>query len=208
MKFESKHFDRIRIQPRHAQKPRVEIKLCEWEGCEKPGTHRAPKRNRPQGEYHSFCLAHVREYNQQFDFFAEKDGEPVNRDSRPDGTERPTWAFGANRHARGTTKPNQNKTRDFANRRFADPLNIFARSDRVNAKGQKPERKRTLVEADRQALEILGFDDRPERDNLKRAYKDLVKKNHPDANGGDRASEDRLRSVIAAYTHLKAKGFV
>jgi DnaJ-class molecular chaperone len=35
-----------------------------------------------------------------------------------------------------------------------------------------------------------------------------VKIHHPDANGGDKSSEERLRSIIAAYTHLKQKGFV
>jgi DnaJ-class molecular chaperone len=35
-----------------------------------------------------------------------------------------------------------------------------------------------------------------------------VKLHHPDVNGGDSSSEDRLRSIIAAYTHLKKAGFV
>ena len=30
-----------------------------------------------------------------------------------------------------------------------------------------------------------------------------MKIHHPDANGGDKSSEDRLRAIIAAYTHLK-----
>ena len=42
---------------------------------------------------------------------------------------------------------------------------------------------------------------------LKARYKELVKRHHPDANGGDRSHEDRLRSVIQAYNYLKAQGF-
>jgi curved DNA-binding protein CbpA len=35
----------------------------------------------------------------------------------------------------------------------------------------------------------------------------LVKRHHPDANGGDRTSEDRLREIIQAYNYLKSAGF-
>ena len=35
-----------------------------------------------------------------------------------------------------------------------------------------------------------------------------MKIHHPDANGGDKTSEERLRAIIAAYSHLKQKGFV
>jgi DnaJ-domain-containing protein 1 len=210
VKLDSKIFDRIRIQPRHAPKPRPEVKICDWEGCERTATHRAPKGSRAMGEHFNFCLEHVRQYNQSFDFHAEqeKERDRINRAERGGGSEKPTWTFGTNGKGRGNPQPNRHKTRDYSGRRFSDPLHIFARYARVNQKGGNTKPERTLVEADRRALETLGFEHRPERDELKRAYKSLVKKHHPDANGGNRASEDRLRSVIAAYTYLKAKGFV
>ena len=34
----------------------------------------------------------------------------------------------------------------------------------------------------------------------------LVKQHHPDANGGDSASEEKLREIIQAYNHLKQSG--
>ncbi len=43
---------------------------------------------------------------------------------------------------------------------------------------------------------------------IKARYKELVKLNHPDANGGDRSSEDRLREIIQAYNVLKKAGFL
>ena len=55
---------------------------------------------------------------------------------------------------------------------------------------------------------MLGIDGAPDRAKIKSAYKSMVKKHHPDANGGDKGAEERLRHIIAAYTHLKAKGFV
>jgi len=42
---------------------------------------------------------------------------------------------------------------------------------------------------------------------FKAKFKVLVKRHHPDANGGDRTSEDRLREIIQAYNYLKSAGF-
>jgi len=42
-------------------------------------------------------------------------------------------------------------------------------------------------------------------DELKTRYKQLAKKLHPDANGGDREAEDRLKTINAAYAMLRRK---
>ena len=42
---------------------------------------------------------------------------------------------------------------------------------------------------------------------IKARFKELVKRHHPDANGGDRASEDKLREIIEAYNYLKSAGY-
>ena len=47
---------------------------------------------------------------------------------------------------------------------------------------------------------------RPRRE-IKVRFKELVKRHHPDANGGDRSSEERLREIIQAYNYLKSVGF-
>jgi DnaJ-class molecular chaperone len=54
---------------------------------------------------------------------------------------------------------------------------------------------------------VLGLDETATKSDIKLRYKELVKRHHPDANGGDRSSEDRLRSIIEAYNTLKASGF-
>ena len=41
----------------------------------------------------------------------------------------------------------------------------------------------------------------------KARFKELVKRHHPDANGGDRSSEERLVEVIQAYNYLKSAKF-
>ena len=75
MKLTSKLFDTIRIKPRREEKPAPVEHVCDWEGCELAGEYRAPKGARSEGQYHHFCLEHVRHYNTAFNFFAgmEKD---------------------------------------------------------------------------------------------------------------------------------------
>jgi hypothetical protein len=209
MKLDSKLFDRIRIRPRNYEEPRQQTPHCAWEGCDQPGIYRAPKGNRAIGEYHNFCLEHVRHYNQVFNFFAGMKPEEMESHIRSEQTTdgRPSWGFGARAGAAGPNYP-RGHTRDPRQKGFADPLNIFARYNWQQSKAPPSERSRPIHEPDRRALETLGFHGHAAAAEIKMAYKKLVKIHHPDANGGDKSSEDRLRAIIAAYTHLKAKGFV
>jgi len=38
---------------------------------------------------------------------------------------------------------------------------------------------------------------------VKARYKELVKRHHPDTNGGDKEAEERLKLINQAYTTLK-----
>jgi DnaJ-class molecular chaperone len=53
----------------------------------------------------------------------------------------------------------------------------------------------------------LGLDGTATPAEVKARYKLLVKRHHPDANGGDRSLEERLREIIQAYSYLKSVGF-
>ena len=61
--------------------------------------------------------------------------------------------------------------------------------------------------AERKALEALGLEGEATAQEIKVRFKMLVKRHHPDANGGDRSTEDRLREIIQAYNYLKSVGF-
>ena len=210
MKLNSKIFDSIRVKPRHAAKHEAEIVPCEWEGCKRPGLYKAPKGWRAAGEFHHFCMEHVRQYNQKFDFFEGVTDDKIEEMTRRAAAtgERPTWETLS--AAKPGAKPRSSRPRDFSRNTVSDPLNLFARLARrkgQTAAAQNEQRKR-LAEPDRRALETLGLEGIPPTTEIKKAYKNLVKIHHPDANGGSRASEDRLRAIILAYTHLKQKGFV
>jgi len=67
------------------------------------------------------------------------------------------------------------------------------------------DRKLKTLEA--KAFDTLGLSANAKQEEIKRRYKELVKKHHPDANGGDRGSEERFRAVVQAYQLLKQSGF-
>ncbi len=201
MAEKSSIFDNIRIKSRRGAKPVKEVDMCEWEGCENPGTHKAPKSQQSNKEFHRFCLAHVRKYNQSFNFFAENKDDNSNDAQRKSAQtgERPTWRMGTNPNAKARSRK----------AKPADPNHLYARlAARSRADNPQKRAPRRLNNADRRALEVLGLKGRHTEVEIKLAYKTLVKLHHPDANGGDRGSEDRLRAIITAYNHLKQKGHV
>jgi hypothetical protein len=211
MKLDSKYFDRIRIRSRHPEpEPHTEIPACGWEGCTQPGLYKAPKGHNAIGQYHHFCLEHVRHYNQVFNFFAgmkpEEMEAELTREKETDG--RPSWGFGAKPGAGPGPRMPRGAPRSPNAKRVNDPFGVFARYARHQNKQPQQERVKPLHEPDRRAFETLGFSGYAKAEDIRVAYKKLVKLHHPDANGGDKSSEDRLRAVIAAYAHLKSKGFV
>jgi hypothetical protein len=211
MTIDSKLFDRIRINPRHSTpEPQPDVPACAWEGCTKPGLYKAPKGHRFEGEYHQFCMEHVRHYNTAFNFFAdmtEADREKhLYTTSQTDG--RPSWGLGTKPGAYNGPRMPKKDPKVTTGKRYSDPRHIWAKYARASARGPAAERVIKMHENDRRAFEQLGFKTSAKSDEIKRAYKALVKIHHPDANGGDKTSEERLRSIIAAYTHLKQKGFV
>jgi DnaJ-class molecular chaperone len=72
---------------------------------------------------------------------------------------------------------------------------------------RRPPEARAVRNAERKALDALGLEADASAHEVKMRFKTLVKRHHPDANGGDRSSEDRLREIIQAYNYLKSIGF-
>jgi DnaJ-class molecular chaperone len=61
--------------------------------------------------------------------------------------------------------------------------------------------------AERKAFDTLGLEIDAAGPEIKARFKELVKRHHPDVNGGDRSLEDRLREIIQAYNYLKSAKF-
>ncbi|WP_195163512.1 J domain-containing protein [Mesorhizobium sp. NBSH29] len=198
----SKYFEKIRVRPdRKAEAAAPRAPACQWDGCAEPGTHRAPVGRMREGEYFKFCFKHVREYNKGFNYFSGVPDSEVARFQKEAMTgHRPTWTVNGAATAR-TSSPDfaqQRSGRAGYHNRLRDPHNIF------NEKAPARERKAKPLEA--KALETLGLTTKATGEDIKARYKELVKRHHPDANGGDRGSEDRFRDVLQAYRVLKTAG--
>jgi DnaJ-domain-containing protein 1 len=67
--------------------------------------------------------------------------------------------------------------------------------------------KRGVRNAERKALHVMGLDENATPEQIKTQYKVLVKRLHPDANGGSRETEDKLKEVIESYDYLRSVGY-
>jgi hypothetical protein len=210
MKIDSKLFDRIRVKPDRSADDRARFPPCEWPGCSAAAPHRAPVGRHREGEYHNFCLDHVRAYNQSYNYFAGMTDEAVAAFQRDAITgHRPTWRTGVDApfdpRARGTPFERAAQARASSGPAH-DPFDLFGRGGATTA-APPPEPARMLTAPQRHALDVMDLDDTASPPEIKARYKLLVKRHHPDANGGDRACEERLRQVIQAYGILKSAGF-
>lgn len=194
MKLTSKYFDSIRVKPEDDRSKQEEGAVCNWRSCERPGKFPAPKGRDKEGEYFLFCQHHVREYNKKYNYFVGMDADDIVDYQKESSTgHRPTWAFKEKEAVKGG-KPNIN-----------DPLNFIDDEAETAPKTAGGRRLRNL---ERKSLDDLGLPASASKDDIKTRYKELVKRHHPDLNGGDRNSEDKLREVITAYNYLKKVGMV
>ncbi|MFZ3358172.1 MAG: J domain-containing protein [Xanthobacteraceae bacterium] len=206
MKANSPLFDRIRVKPDQDRRLRAELPPCQWPKCKAPATHRAPKGRTRASEYWQFCLEHVREYNNSYNYFAGMSEDAVAQYQKDSITgHRPTWKMGSIGGKRG-----RRPAREFRNTDGPadDPFSLFGEAGPRHTGHARPAAEgRKIFNAQRRALDALGLEADAKRADIKSRFKMLVKRHHPDANGGDRGSEARLREIIQAYNYLKTAGF-
>lgn len=207
MKLNSKFFDRLRVKPDEDRLLRDACPACDWHGCGEPGLYPAPKGRGHEGEYHRYCLEHVRQYNKSYNYFAGVPDDEVAQHQKDDVIgHRPTWFVGINPWARNRAATNGAKRNGF---RFGtdDPFGLFADAKPAHgAAHANAEPARPIRKAERKCLRQLDLEDTATKAEIKARFKDLVKRHHPDSNGGDRRSEDKLREVIQAYNYLRQAG--
>jgi DnaJ domain len=200
MKLDSKYFDCVRVRPDHEKVVREQAPLCQWRGCTAAGLYRAPRGRGREGQYHLLCLDHVREFNASYNYFSGMSNAEVEAYQKDSLTgHRPTWKVGANSWAHGTRDGLHHA--DGLGRGFSDPHAFFNWRDTRSG-----EQRRTLKPLELKSLEALDLAKGAERHEIKARFKQLVKRHHPDANGGDKRSEDKLREIIQAYNYLKQAG--
>ena len=175
---------------------------CEAPGCDEAGEFRAPG-GRPNGfdgpgDWRWFCLQHVREFNAGYDWFQGMSAEEIIDAQSPiAGWRSETRAFRPDAGVDGVPR--------WAD--YADPLDaIAARARGIRSRAEREARMASTGRFSReeaQALEAMGLGSDTDRTRLRRRYSELVRRYHPDRNGGDRRHEARLTEVVEAYQLLK-----
>lgn len=205
MKLDSKYFDRIRIKP-DGETVFAETPGCEWPGCRHAGGFRAPKGRGREGQFFNYCLDHVRDYNKSYNYFAGMGDEDVIAYQKASTTgHRPTWTMGVNAWGDKREEVRAHQSRDW-HPGMHDTFGFFGSASYRRAPDPE-EPHRILKNLERRSFALLDLDGHETGPEIKSRYKSLVKRLHPDANGGDRSSEDKLREIIQAYNYLKAAGF-
>ncbi len=177
---------------------------CEHSDCLSVATARAPKSRDMPGQFYHFCQSHAAEYNKQWNFFAGMSDAAIAevQAGRLTG-ERPTWSFKASNRSREAAAQARGPMG------WNDPFSLFGfgRADRsgVDAPAARAD-GRTLGKLERGALADLDLPDTANQALIRTRYTELVKKCHPDSNGGDRSAEHKLQRVLKAWKTLKKAG--
>lgn len=166
--------------------PVGERRACEWAGCCGEGAYRAPQSRRELGHFRWFCLDHVRAYNAAWNYYAGMTEAEVEADVRMDTVwRRPTWRFGS-------------PEAEYRGHR----LRIDDGFGESNGNGEGlnggSRRCRPMTETERALLE-LELSPPVTVAVVKAQYKVLVKRHHPDANGGAKEAEERFKRITEAY---------
>ncbi len=184
----------IRIKKDRMPEPET-ARPCAMPGCGGPGNCRVPKSRDNLSEHLFVCAGHARAFNEAWDFFKGMGDNDIARfrDEAIFG-HRPTWPMGK-RAARPRTGQG--------------PLHFHDRHAVLDEEGEQPRRpERQLTRLQIMAMDTLQLAHNATLIEIKARYKELVKRFHPDANGGDRGAEERLKQVIKAYGVLRASGLL
>jgi hypothetical protein len=177
----------------HGRVEQPEPKACAWPGCANAGEFRAPLSNKVPGDvggWQYFCLDHVRAFNAGYNFF--------------DGMA-PDEIMAAQSPLAGWVRDTVRGGREAFT--FGDPHGLFSAATGPAGGGAVPSPHaggRWAAPGDARALGVLGLDRTATPADIRRAYRQAVRRYHPDSNGGDRRHEGTLQAVVNAFTHLKA----
>ena len=190
------------IDPVFVAEPPPPTRVCDHPGCDAGGDFRAPRSRLELNCYYWFCLEHVRSYNSAWNYYAGMSDSDIEAEIRRDTVwQRPSWRLGE-RHGPGPA--------------IRDHFGVYEENGRGRARGnghtnghagQARQSAARAESAREQALAVFDLEPPFTAVRLKARYKVLVKQHHPDAHGGDKAAEEKLKIINQAYATLKASYF-
>jgi hypothetical protein len=203
----------VRVNPPGGKRRgKAAVRRCEAKACDEVGVCKAPKpfsaRTIPvPGEKvvveddYWFCQRHAAEYNQTYDFFEGMTEAEVTafHASAAYGHKR-TWRFGGGPVGAAARAASINGEQ----RKWRGKEWIYNGGSDGEGAGNRRGRDRTRLQI--RALEELELQADATVEQVRERYAALVKRFHPDSNGGDRSTEHRLSVVIKAFKALKSSG--
>ena len=160
---------------------------CAHINCNKIGNFKAPISRENINEYIYFCIEHIREYNKKWNYYEGLDNSEIENAIRNATTwERPSWP----------TKKGLHRNWDKININFED-------FDNLNEKKRKQTFSRSFSISEIKAFKVLQVSPTKNINTIKKAYKKLVKKYHPDYNIGNQEYENKIKLINQAYNDLK-----
>jgi len=214
MKPDSELFDGIRVKPKKCASTK-NTPQCEWPGCTTKSEHRSPKGRGREGEYWHFCLTHAHAYNKSYNYFAGMDDEAIKTfQEKAERGHRITHSIGINyqdiinNKVFSENRSHQNKASDSRFDRVHHYVKYCIDKEISGNQASLPpnHRRRVRGRAECRSLDTMGLSDNPCPADIRAQFKVLVKRHHPDVNGGDRSHEEYLQKVIEAYNYLKSIG--
>lgn len=164
----------------------VKQRNCDFPGCCEAGLFRAPKSREALRDYYWFCIEHVREYNENWDFLKGLSPEEIEEIIRNDTVwERPSWPL-------GEAVRIEKKIREKIAREFFGSEEV-----------EEENKTSIFANGEAEALITLGLKPPVKFATIKARYRSLVKQFHPDTNNGSRFAEEKLKTINQAFTTLK-----
>lgn len=182
-----------------------EGRSCAYPGCSDEGTYRAPKSRyhleSGVDDWYWFCLTHIRDYNARWNYYDHMSEEQIDQERRADITwQRPSWPLGSSHNPwRQVAGAKRQASAPFGPS-FQDPFGLFSEGPPSQTAYQSPFAPESPEET---ALAALGLSYPFSQNDLRKKYRLLVKKHHPDANKGSRESEEAIKRINEAYKILK-----
>ena len=158
-----------------------EKKICNFPDCELEGIYRAPTGYESLNDYQWFCLEHIKEFNKSWNYHNKMNSDEIENDIRFDTIwRRPTKSFGSGA-----------KFYNFS-------INGEDMGSFENPNTEKPAHSNKLL----WSLSKLDLDIKTDLNLIKKRYKELAKKHHPDIKGNSKNSIDKFREIVEAYNYL------
>lgn len=174
---------------------------CHWDGCDQVGLHRAPVGQEGDGLFFLFCTGHVKEYNRGYNYSSALSSPEVGRYQRE-------AASGIRQVMGELASPASREAPLPSTARSGSAKSINATRSAAQRSARDAEaRKRKLRVLEARAFETLGLPEDASPEDIRTRYKLRIKMLHPDANEGNRTTEDEMRAAIEAYKILKLNDF-